>query len=142
MALRVSLAQAKKLGWVSDSDRLPSGAQSSKSVNTAEGTPQHILFTTLKNRHPEIPIEWEKKHLIPGRKFETDLFIPDRLVIEVDGYRYHRSNSAFKKDRDRQNLFTLHGFKVLRFYAKQIFDDRQLEEAIELIATVYEEMSS
>jgi len=46
-----------------------------------------------------------------------------RLVIEFDGFRYHRSKSAFQADRERQNEFVAHGWRVLRFFHRQVRDD-------------------
>ena len=38
-----------------------------------------------------------------------------RLIVEVDGYRYHRSPSAFEDDRERDVIMHLAGWTVLRF---------------------------
>jgi very-short-patch-repair endonuclease len=38
-----------------------------------------------------------------------------RLIVEVDGYRYHRSPSAFEDDRERDVILTVAGWQVLRF---------------------------
>jgi hypothetical protein len=37
------------------------------------------------------------------------------LIVEVDGYAYHRSPSAFESDRERDVLLGLAGWRVLRF---------------------------
>jgi predicted transcriptional regulator of viral defense system len=38
-----------------------------------------------------------------------------RLVVEVDGYRYHRSPSRFESDRERDVILAVAGWQVLRF---------------------------
>jgi very-short-patch-repair endonuclease len=43
-----------------------------------------------------------------------------RLIVEVDGYRYHRSPTAFETDRARDVKLTLAGWRVLRFTYAQI----------------------
>jgi very-short-patch-repair endonuclease len=43
-----------------------------------------------------------------------------RLVVEVDGYRYHRSPSKFEDDRARDVHLTLGGWTVLRFTWTQV----------------------
>jgi len=43
-----------------------------------------------------------------------------RLIVEVDGYRYHRSPSAFEDDRERDVTLTLAGWTVLRFTWAQV----------------------
>jgi very-short-patch-repair endonuclease len=43
-----------------------------------------------------------------------------RLIVEVDGYRYHRSPSAFESDRERDVVLVLAGWQVLRFTWTQL----------------------
>jgi len=51
---------------------------------------------------------------IEGR--EVDFVWRDaRLVVEVDGYAYHRSPSAFEADRERDVVLAVAGWQVLRF---------------------------
>lgn len=52
---------------------------------------------------------------------EVDLlWWSQRLVVEVDGYRFHRHRAAFERDRDRANRLQLAGFRVLRVTWRQI----------------------
>jgi hypothetical protein len=44
------------------------------------------------------------------------------LVVEIDGFAWHSSESAFQSDRDRQNELELVGWTVLRFTAKDVRD--------------------
>jgi very-short-patch-repair endonuclease len=144
MAYRISIQEAEKMGIISpDCKKKPRHKQlSSKLVNTGEGTPQHLLYKTFIKRFPDIPMEWEKKKLIPGRRFQIDLFIPNKLIIEVDGYQFHRSLGAFKKDRIRQNILAEHGFIVLRYFSKQIFDIGELEIIVQQIASIHKERNT
>ena len=43
-----------------------------------------------------------------------------KLIVEVDGYAYHRSPSAFEHDRERDVHLVLAGWRVLRFTWAQI----------------------
>jgi very-short-patch-repair endonuclease len=43
-----------------------------------------------------------------------------RLIVEVDGYRYHRAPSAFETDRERDVMLALAGWQVLRFTWTQL----------------------
>ena len=43
-----------------------------------------------------------------------------RLIVEVDGYRYHRSPSQFESDRERDVTVVLAGWQVLRFTWAQL----------------------
>jgi very-short-patch-repair endonuclease len=48
--------------------------------------------------------------------FEVDFVWREaRLIVEVDGYRHHRSPSQFETDRERDVVLTLAGWHVLRF---------------------------
>ena len=52
---------------------------------------------------------------------EVDFVWPEkRLVVEVDGYRYHRAPSRFESDRERDVVLSLAGWQVLRFTWRQL----------------------
>ena len=85
------------------------------------------LFLALINRDgqrlpsPEVDVKL-------GR-WEVDfLWRPQRLVVEVDSFLYHRGSAAFHADHARDLDLRQRAFTVLRF------DERQLEEEPELVA--------
>ena len=49
------------------------------------------------------------------------LWRAERLIVETDGYIYHRGRQAFRDDRDRDVELELLGFRVVRF------DDTRIE---------------
>jgi very-short-patch-repair endonuclease len=52
---------------------------------------------------------------------EVDFVWPERrLIVEVDGYRYHRMPSAFERDRERDVMLALAGWHVMRFTWAQL----------------------
>jgi very-short-patch-repair endonuclease len=52
---------------------------------------------------------------------EVDFVWRDRrLIVEVDGYAYHRAPAAFERDRERDVRLTLAGWCVMRFTWAQI----------------------
>jgi hypothetical protein len=52
----------------------------------------------------------------------VDFVYPElRLVIELDGERYHSDRDTFRKDRRKQNDLILQGYRVLRFTAWDVF---------------------
>ena len=53
------------------------------------------------------------------------------LIVETDGYRYHRGRAAFEHDHRRQAHLVAAGYDVLRFTWRQIVD-----EPIEVIAAI------
>jgi very-short-patch-repair endonuclease len=53
--------------------------------------------------------------------YEVDFVWRDeRLIVEVDGYAYHRSPTAFETDRERDVNLARAGWRVLRFTWRQI----------------------
>lgn len=107
-------------------------APGSKEYRELDTSPQKILYDALCQRLPG-RVQWEVPDLIAGRRFQADIFIPPTLVVEMDGFRFHRTKESFQSDRDRQNLFVANGFRPIRAYAKQIFDLEMRAELIELI---------
>ena len=56
--------------------------------------------------------------------FETDFHWRDaRLVVEVDGYEFHKERHQFETDRRRGTAHRIRGFDVVRFSALQVFDE-------------------
>lgn len=60
-----------------------------------------------------------------GRRYRLDIALPaTRVAIEVDGFRHHGKHlEDFRRDRVRQNLLTIAGWRVLRFAAGDIRKD-------------------
>ena len=61
---------------------------------------------------------WVANHPLPllGVTYYLDLAFPKiKLALEIDGWTYHSSPSAFERDRWRQNDLVLAGWRVLRF---------------------------
>lgn len=56
---------------------------------------------------------------IGGRTFKIDLAYPARrLAIELDGWEFHRSRTAFDDDRSRANLLVANGWTLVRFTSR------------------------
>jgi very-short-patch-repair endonuclease len=52
---------------------------------------------------------------------EVDFVWRDRrLIVEVDGYAFHRSPGAFETDRERDVTLTTKGWRILRFTSAQV----------------------
>jgi very-short-patch-repair endonuclease len=137
--MRLSEADVKRLGIIIEGDRArlttplrsPSHIAKKRSPEptvrrqrtSPQRDPQQLIYEAL------IAVEglevcWEQDNLIPGRKFRADIYLPaSKVIVEMDGFKYHRSKDAFQSDRMRQNLFVEHGFHVLRFFARQVFHD-------------------
>jgi very-short-patch-repair endonuclease len=46
-----------------------------------------------------------------------------RLIVETDGYRYHRGRAAFEQDHARQARLIAAGYEVLRFTWRQVVEE-------------------
>ncbi|MEW6234216.1 MAG: DUF559 domain-containing protein [Candidatus Omnitrophota bacterium] len=54
------------------------------------------------------------------------LWSEERLIVEVDGYRYHSHRAAFLNDRQRDYEFILSGYRVLRLDHDEVISDVEL----------------
>jgi very-short-patch-repair endonuclease len=53
--------------------------------------------------------------------FEVDaVWLRQRLVVELDGYDFHRTRAAFERDRARDTALQLAGYRVLRFTHRRL----------------------
>lgn len=144
MSLRFTPEQAVKLGLISQDEaeqmlkKQRAARKSTRSATKAKIDPQQILFAALCKRLPGLP-ESEREGLVPGRKFRADIFIPPNIVVEMDGFAYHSSKSAFQKDRERENLFAVHGYRIFRTYTKEVLGEESLPRLVELIAMAVEQ---
>jgi very-short-patch-repair endonuclease len=56
--------------------------------------------------------------------FQIDAVWPEhKLVVEVDSWRFHGDRDAFESDRVRDAVLVAHGYRVLRFTARQLRDE-------------------
>lgn len=51
------------------------------------------------------------------------LWKQQRLVVETDGYRFHRGRAAFEEDRARDLRLRSHGYEVIRLSHRQVVDE-------------------
>ena len=66
----------------------------------------------------------------------VDLVFPEqRLIIEVDGFRYHSGRAAWDRDRERRNGLTTLGWMVL--HATSALIDEQRDEFLRGVARAY-----
>ncbi len=66
-------------------------------------------------------------HLIhlPGGSIEVDFHWPAlRLVVEVDGYRFHGNRHGFRNDRRRDRRLAAAGILCLRYVWEDLLDDQ------------------
>jgi very-short-patch-repair endonuclease len=64
--------------------------------------------------------------------FEVDAWWPgSRLAVELDSYEYHGTRAAFERDRERDAVLQLEGYRVLR-----VTDRRLKEQPCDLATTI------
>lgn len=66
----------------------------------------------------------------------VDFLIDRRLIVEVNGYAFHSSREAWRKDMARLNAAQAHGFDVLSFAPEKIWNspERVMEEIRAVLA--------
>lgn len=73
-------------------------------------------------------------HYVEGFKVDF-VFTGHRLLVETDGWRFHKSHASFENDRHRDAIHAAAGYRTLRFTRRQITNDpatvtRALETAL------------
>jgi very-short-patch-repair endonuclease len=53
-----------------------------------------------------------------------------RLIVETDGYRYHRGKAAFEDDRARDLELRTQGYDVIRLSYRQVFNEPERVVAV------------
>jgi hypothetical protein len=67
--------------------------------------------------------------IIDGRSIRADIFIFSPLnkkcnvIIECDGYEYHKEKESFIRDRKRDRILHNLGFQILRYSGTEIYTD-------------------
>jgi very-short-patch-repair endonuclease len=72
-------------------------------------------------------------------RYRLDFAIPHRRMgIEIDGLQYHSSQESIIKDRRRQRELEQQGWRIVRFAAKEVFDnaDECVRQAAQWAASV------
>jgi very-short-patch-repair endonuclease len=83
-------------------------------------------FLRLCRRH-QLPLPEVNARV---KRFTVDfLWRRDRLIVETDGYRYHRGRQAFEDDRARDLELRLLEYEVLRLSYKQVVDEPEAVSA-------------
>ena len=108
--VRRAIRQAEVLGLALDSN-----SESDRTRSDLER-----LFLRLCRRHrlpePEVNVRIDR--------FLVDFLWRDRrLIVETDGYKYHRGRAAFQDDRNRDLKLRALGYEVIRLSEAQVNDE-------------------
>ena len=100
--------QAAVMGLVlEDDDRYPEFTRSEN---------ERRLKALCKAAHLPLP---QMNARVAG--YEVDAYWPaHKLVVEIDGWRYHRSRGRFEDDRRKDAALTVAGYRVIRITARRL----------------------
>ena len=91
-------------------------AEQRTTLTRTRSHPEETLLRLLREADIKLPLVNVQLY-----GFEADFYWPnERLVVEVDGYQWHSSRSAFERDHRKDVTFRAHGLEVDRFSAEQI----------------------
>jgi very-short-patch-repair endonuclease len=69
--------------------------------------------------------------LVDGKEVDF-LFAEQRLIVEADSWRYHRTRQAFERDRRRDATHLRAGYRTLRLTDRQLEGDaHDVAQAVE-----------
>jgi very-short-patch-repair endonuclease len=101
------------------------GIRRVRAIINQEGGARHTrswgerrLLSLIREAGLPVPLTNRQLH-----GFQVDAVWPDHmLVVEVDGWPFHRDRHAFENDRARDATLVAYGYRVIRFTARQLRD--------------------
>jgi very-short-patch-repair endonuclease len=147
--LEGALAQAEALGLfdlfaLRDVLARNPGARGARRLRSA--------LPSLAEERPEFASEFERKFLpitrsagmpeplvnhaiqLPDGTIEVDYYWPAlRLVVELDGYRFHRHHRSFRDDRRRDRRLAAAGIHCLRYVWEDLEDRSRIERELQQV---------
>lgn len=119
--LRRAIRQAEVLG-------LPTGTEAATERTRSD---LELAFLRLCRCH-RLPTPEVNVWIGP---LQVDFLWRDRhLIVETDGYRYHRGRAAFEDDRSRDLKLRALGYEVIRLTYRQVVDDpEQIANALRVM---------
>jgi very-short-patch-repair endonuclease len=106
-------------GWSAAIESLPRRLR--RLLSRVDPKSESITESVSRCRLHALGIRTRRQVKILGVGF-VDLLIGDALVIELDGREWHDDEARFEKDRRRDALLSIRGYRVLRFSYKQVFE--------------------
>jgi Protein of unknown function (DUF559) len=131
--LQRAVEESERLGLL----HVPTAIQRCEQSNGRRGVPALLSLLADFRPAPHTRSELEDRFLdlcreaglpLPATNvviagLEVDFLWRDaRLVVELDGYEFHRTRAAFERDRERDAELKLDGYEVVRLTAKRLRD--------------------
>ena len=115
MAIKLSAAEARKLGLAPKGKAVPAGAQAE--------TARRAMISAYCRAHGLPEPEYEVR-FHPTRKWRFDMLFQRWLAVEQEGMAFgggrHQRHGGFIADMEKYNAATVLGYRLLRFTRKQI----------------------
>lgn len=84
------------------------------------------FWRTLVRARLPLPLRQHSFEWLAGGSGRVDLWYPaHRLIVELDGRRFHTRSGAFDDDRRRDQLALVHGLRTVRFTHRQVTAERR-----------------
>jgi len=122
----LSLATEPQLRRTLERNARVAGAAALRAELSREGGPQWTRKEAERRmklllRRAGVPLALTGQ---PVAGFKADFFWPaQRLIVEVDGYKFHSGRWAFERDRRRDQAHIAAGYRVIRFTWRQLNDE-------------------
>ena len=125
-ALRDGLARERELRSILDRCPTHNGAAELKAVLDLDGGPaftrswaERRMVSLCRQARMPVPVTNTRLH-----GWEVDCLWPEqRLVVEVDGYKFHGDRFAFESDRRKGAALVAAGYRVIRVTYRQLKDE-------------------
>ena len=125
-ALRDGLARERELRSILDRCPTHNGAAELKAVLDLDGGPaftrswaERRMVSLCRQARIPVPVTNTRLH-----GWEVDCLWPEqRLVVEVDGYKFHGDRFAFESDRRKGAALVAAGYRVIRVTYRQLKDE-------------------
>lgn len=95
----------------------------------ADGRAQSPLETLARIALFRARLPFDVQVEIPGVG-RVDLVVDGRIIVEADGFTYHRDTTAFAADRRRDRAAAALGYRTLRFTAAEVKDPDLVVRAV------------
>lgn len=109
--------------WLRDIDGLPRRLR--RLLSEVDPRSESIIESIVRFRLRRLGHAPRPQVKVPGVG-RVDLVLGTRLVIELDGWEFHRTRKQFEEDRRRDALLAARGYRVLRFTYRQVTRDWQM----------------
>ena len=98
-------------------------------VDLVDPTAQSGLETKARMRLRALGISYRTQYSIP-QVGKVDILIGERLVVELDGERWHAGKEAFEEDRRRDLYLHAQGYVIIRLSYFQVMSQWQQVETV------------